>query len=63
FKEGEVLDEIPMSYYFELTLKKRQLAKKGLFENEKKRLLKMAKDGALSGHKEYRQELKRLLKN
>lgn len=61
FAEEEVLDKIPMSVYFELTLKKRQLDKFGLFEEKKSRLLKMTTEGKVPGHKEYRQKLKDLI--
>ena len=61
FKESEVLDIIPFSTYFELALKKRQLEKLGLFEKEKGRLLRIAKQGNTPKHKEYREELKKLI--
>jgi hypothetical protein len=49
--------------YFELALKKRQLEKLGLFEHEKNRLLEMATQGKVPGHKEYRNELTELIKS
>lgn len=63
FKEEEVMENIPMSVYFELTLKKRQLDKLGLFGKEKNRLLKMAKEDNVPGHKEYRETLKELIRS
>ncbi len=61
FKEDEVLDEIPFSTYFELSLKTRQLDKLGLFEKEKTKLLNSAKKGIIPQHKQYRDELKDLI--
>lgn len=63
FKEDEILDEVSMSHYFELTLKKKQLSKKGIFEQEKQNLIKMGRGDKLPGHKEYREYLKSILKN
>lgn len=63
FNEDEILEEIPMSVYFELTIKKRKLEKLGLFEKEKHKLLSMAKEGRTIEHKEYRRILSNTIKN
>jgi len=60
FDENQVIDKIPFSVYFELSLKARRLLKLGLFEKEKKHLLEMAKKGKIPKHKEYRNKLGRL---
>lgn len=61
FNEDEVSDDIPMSYYFELTIKKRQLSRQRLWDKEKRRLIELGKSRKLPGHKEYRKELKNIL--
>lgn len=63
FKEEEVLPNVPMSIYFELTIKKRKLDRIGLFEREKKALLENARKGAVPDHKGYRMHLAELVKN
>lgn len=62
FKEDEVLPAIPMSIYFELTIKKRKLDKIGIFDREKRTLLENAKKGKIPDHKYYRQYLAQLVK-
>jgi hypothetical protein len=63
FKEAEVLPTIPMSIYFELTIKKRKLERLGIFEREKTQLLENARIGKIPDHKGYRQYLTKLLQD
>ncbi len=58
FKENEVLNSIPMSYYFELILKARTLEEQNLLKLEKERFIKLSKEGKLPDHKAYRESLK-----
>ena len=60
FRRKEVLDSIPLSYYIELIWKATQLKKLGLFEKEKKRLLKMSKEKTLPNREKYHKELNKL---
>jgi len=61
FKKNEILDSILISYYIELIQKKSKLEKLGIFEKEKKRLLKMGMEDTLPGVMQYRQQLQKLL--
>ena len=61
YNENEILDSISLSYYVELSQKKNKLDELGLFEKEKKRLLKMSKQNTLPGVMNYRKELQKLL--
>jgi hypothetical protein len=63
FKKEDVSDLVPMSHYMELIWKANMLKDLGLFEKEKKRLLKMAREKKLPPHKEYRVELNKLTEN
>jgi len=63
FKEEEVLPKVPMSIYFELTIKKRKLDRVGLFEQEKNQLLDNARKGIVPDHKSYRKHLADMVKN
>lgn len=58
FEEEEVLNEIPMSYYFELLLKARKLSDSNKFKGEKENLIKLYYDHRLPDHKRYRKMLK-----
>ena len=57
FKKKDISEKIPMSTYLELIFKASAFKKSGILEEEKKRLLRRAKDKTLPSHKEYRQEL------
>ena len=62
FNKKDIVDSIPMSTYLELVRKANTLKKSGLFEKEKKRLLKMSEDKNLPPHKKYREELNHITK-
>jgi len=62
FKKKDIDDDVSMSHYMEIIWKANMLKELGLFEKEKRRLLKMKKDGTLPPHKEYREELNSLTK-
>jgi len=62
FEKNEVLNSIKFSYYMELIQKRKSLEKLNLFENEKKRLLKMGKINTLLSSLKYREELLNLTK-
>lgn len=62
FKEDEIIDIIPMSVYFEFTLKARKLEKLGLLNEEKDKLFKLADQGKIPDHKGYRKMLSELIK-
>ena len=61
YSKNEILDSISLSYYVELSQKKNKLDKLGIFEQEKKRLLKMGTEDILPGVMRYRQQLQKLL--
>jgi hypothetical protein len=61
FKKSEILDSIPFSYYRALKRKRNELESLGLFEEEKKRLNQMGKDGALLGRERYKLELNKII--
>ena len=61
FKKNEILDSILISYYTELIQKKSKLEKLGIFEKEKKRLIKLGKEGKLPTVFEYRYQLQKIL--
>jgi len=61
FQKNEILDSISISYYIELIQKKSKLDKLGLFETEKKRLLKMGLKDKLPRVMQYRKQLQKLL--
>ena len=62
FHEEEVINTIPMSVYFEITIKARKLEKLGLLEKEKINLIKLAKEGKVPDHKGYRKILSEMIK-
>lgn len=57
FKESEILDSVPFSYYRALKRKRNELESLKLFEKEKKRLNKMGKENKLPGREKYKEEL------
>jgi len=61
YKKREVLDSIPFTYYVNLNQKKKKLDKIGMFEKEKRRLLKMGKMKNLPGRNTYRKQLQKLV--
>lgn len=63
FEEREIVNEVKMSYYFELLLKARALFGVGKFNAEKKKLVRLEHEGKLPDHKTYRQMLKETLRN
>lgn len=63
FTKKDIDDSISMSSYLELIWKANSFKKFGLFEKEKKRLLKMAKEKTLPSHKSYREDLNKLVKS
>ncbi len=62
FTKKEILDAIPMSYYFELLLKARALLSKNLLRAEKEKLKNLGQKGVLPTHKTYRKSLSDLRK-
>ena len=60
FAEDEIIDQIPYSIYAELAFRVGALKSKGLFDAEKKRLLKMGSDKTLPSRNEYRSQLNTL---
>lgn len=61
FDKKDVNDKISMSVYVELIWKADLLNRRGLLAGEKRRLVQMAKGGTVPGHKEYREELNRIV--
>jgi hypothetical protein len=57
FDRHEVLPNIPMSIYFELTIKKKKLDRIARFEDEKNKLLELAKTDVIPQREYYRQKL------
>ena len=57
FKQSQIIDEIPFSYYIVLKGKRSDLKKIKMFEKEIKRLNKMGKASKLSGREAYKTEL------
>ena len=62
FKKKDISNLISFSHYIELIWHTNMLKKLGLFTQEKKRLLKMAKKGTLSNSHAYSKELDKLTK-
>lgn len=62
FEEKDVIDSIPMSYYFELILKARTLEEKHILKMEKEKLKELSETKRLPDHKTYRKILKARLK-
>lgn len=63
FKQNQIIDEIPFSYYRALKRKRSDLKKIGLFEKEIARLNKMGRDNKLPGREIYKTELIDKIKN
>ena len=63
FKKNQILDSIPFSYYRALKIKRSDLMKLGLFENEIKRLNKMGTENNLTGREKYKIELINIIEN
>jgi len=61
YKKREILDSIPISYYVELSQKKIKLEKIGMYDQEKRRLLKMGKTKNLPGRNTYRKQIQKLV--
>ena len=62
FKKTEILDSVYFSYYRALKRKRRDLARLGLFEKEKKRLNRLGKQNKLPGREKYKKELIEIIK-
>ena len=62
FKQNQIIDEIPFSYYRALKRKRSDLKKIGLLEKEITRLNKMGRVGKLPGREIYKTELINLIK-
>ena len=63
FKRNEISDSIPITLYLELLQKRNAVQQRNLFEKEKSRLLKLAKEKKLPIKMEYRNQLKLLIKS
>jgi len=63
FKKSEIIDSVPFSFYRALKRKRKELENIGIFEQEKKRLNKMAKMNQLPGREQYKTELVEMIKN
>ena len=63
FNKKDVVDTISMSHYIELIWKSSLLKNMKKLESEKKRLIKRAKEKTLPPHKEYREELNKLVES
>ena len=63
FKRNEISDSIPITLYLELLQKRNAVQHRNLFEKEKSRLLKLAKEKKLPIKMEYRNQLKLLIKS
>jgi len=63
FKKTDISDSISFSHYVELIWHTNMLKKLGLFVQEKKHLLKMAKNKTLSNSHAYSKELDKLTKS
>ena len=61
FKQNEIIDSVPFSYYRALMRKKNQLDKYDRFTDEKKRLNDMGKNNKLPGRENYKIEMNRTL--
>ena len=61
FKRNEISDSIPITLYLELLYKRNAVQQRNLFEKEKSRLLKLAKEKKLPIKMEYRNQLKLLI--
>ena len=61
FKRNEISDSIPITLYLELLQKRNAVQQRNLFEKEKSRLLKLAKEKKLPIKMEYRNQLKLLI--
>ena len=61
FKRNEISDSIPITLYLELLQKRNAVQHRNLFEKEKSRLLKLAKEKKLPIKMEYRNQLKLLI--
>ena len=63
FKRNEISDSIPITLYLELLQKRNAVQQRNLFEKEKSRLLKLAKEKKLPIKMEYRNQLKLLIRS
>lgn len=61
FADNDILDSIPYSTYMEILFQINSLQKLGLFESEKKWLVKMAKGNKIPKRNEYRQHLRQVI--
>jgi len=61
FKENEIIDEVPFSYYRALKRKSKELQKYGIFKKEVMRLNKVGKEGKLVGRENYKSELNKII--
>jgi len=63
FSKKEIFDEISFALYQELIWKSTQLKKARIFEKEKKKLIRNAKEKKLLGHDRYRAYLMKQIKS
>ena len=63
FKRNEISDSIPITLYLELLYKRNAVQQLNLFEKEKSRLLKLAKEKKLPIKMEYRNQLNLLIES
>ena len=63
FSKKDIIDEISFALYQELIWKASLLKKAGIFQKEKMKLLKNAKEKKLLGNDRYREYLKKMLEN
>jgi hypothetical protein len=61
FKQNEIIDSVPFSYYRALMRKKNQLDKYDRFTDEKKRLNDMGENNKLPGRENYKKEINQTL--
>lgn len=57
FSQDEVSDQVPYSIYAEIVFRINGLRAKGIFESEKRRLVKMTEAGNVPNRNEYRKQL------
>ncbi len=62
FQKDEILDSVYFSYYRALKRKRRDLARAGLFEKEKRRLNELGKQNDLPGREQYKKELDEIIR-
>jgi len=61
FKENEIINSVPFSYYRALMRKRKQFDKYGRFNDEKNRLNEMGKNNKLPGRENYKKAINQTL--